>query len=1039
MVIAHAAAGSIAGADRMGKGSEGSSIRCPMANHNRNMACVNGQLVTTESLFASGRTMKDTQTGPQTTDLPAALSSEATALWAGFRDAAASRAIAVPRDDGAKAAIQTSLALSRFVAQTALRHPDILADLMTTGDLFRSGSTGDRYDRFRTLAGNRPAASSVPDTAPAVEGLSKADFDRLLRGFRHREMVRIAIRDLSGLADLGITLRDLSDLADLCLRKAHDYLDNTLCNQWGTPVDASGSRQRLVILGMGKLGAHELNFSSDIDLIFSYPEDGETQGGAKVITNEEFFVRLCRNLIQTIGATTAEGFVFRVDTRLRPFGESGPLVLSFQRMEGYYETHGREWERYALIKARAVAGDVSSGQRLLKSLKPFVYRRYLDYNAFESLRDMKQRISVEVQSKRLQDNIKLGPGGIREIEFFGQMFQLIRGGVEPALQTRPILEVIDQLVANQYIPPPTGDDLKEAYIFLRMAENRIQAYADRQSHRLPQAPDEQFKLAAAMNFNSWAAFCESLDRRRKKIHSHFNALLAGSETKEDRSKATEDAIGKLSAIWQNVLEPSQCLTILEAAGFSDPAKALKMIDELRSDAVLRPMSALGRDRLAKIMPLLLTASGVTERPQQVLQRLFDLIRSICRRTAYLSLLYEYPATMRHLVRLFESSPWITSLLCRHPVLLDEMLDSRSLYQPPGRGSLTKELRTRLAAIPEDDVEQQLETLRVFKQTNLLRVAASDITSVLPLMKVSDHLSDIAEVILSEVVDMSWHYLAAKHGTPVCSLGGKACDRGFAVIAYGKLGGLELGYGSDLDLVFLHAAAPGDTRGGKRPIDNAMFYTRLGQRVLHILTTHTPAGILYETDMRLRPSGDSGMLVSHIEGFRSYQLEDAWTWEHQALIRARAVTGDAAVQDKFGQIRKEVLCRRREENQLRKEVAAMRQRLRTAQLPAEKSGFDIKQDPGGIVDIEFIVQYLILKHAHSSPEITHWTDNVRQLQELSRHGVLKQRRAFMLRRSYLILRAMSHRLNLRGLPALVESRRFEDLRRLVQQYWRQHMT
>jgi glutamate-ammonia-ligase adenylyltransferase len=685
-----------------------------------------------------------------------------------------------------------------------------------------------------------------------------------------------------------------------------------------------------------------------------------------------------------------------------------------------------------------VAGDFLAGRRLLLDLKPFVYRRYLDYNTIDSLRDMKQRIAVEVRSKSLQDNIKLGPGGIREVEFFGQMFQLLRGGVQPELQARDIQTILKRLVVYRYIPPETGADLAEAYIFLRRAENRIQAYMDEQQHRLPSDPDKRLCLAAAMNFEDWGAFEQVLAIHRQKVHDHFDALLAGGHHGGQEDSADKDLVEELSAVWQNVLENQQAREILASAGFSDPPKALNLVTDLREDGALRPMSAMGRQRLSRIMPLLLQAAGAADHPQQVLLRLMALIKSICRRTAYLSLLCEYPATLAHLVRLFEVSPWIAEQLNRYPVLLDELLDPRTLYRPPKREELVAELGSRMSGIPEEDLEHQLEILRIFKQTNMLRVAASDITNVLPLMKVSDHLSDIAEVVVNAVVALSWRHLVAKHGAPTCRLRDKLCRQGFAVIAYGKLGGLELGYRSDLDLVFLHAAAPGQTQGGPRPVDNTQFFARLGQRVLHVLTAHTDTGKLYETDMRLRPSGASGLLVSHIEGFADYQRHDAWTWEHQALIRARTIAGDEDLQHRFEEIRMEILTRRRDLGRLRNDVAKMRHQLYQARTPTPDGTFDVKEDRGGIMDIEFLVQFLLLGHAHRHPEITRWTDNVRQLQALSHFEIIDRHTAFALRRAYLILRATGHRLNLRGLPAHIEKDRFQVIKTLIERCWEKYL-
>jgi glutamate-ammonia-ligase adenylyltransferase len=955
--------------------------------------------------------------------------------WDDFVAAAARAHLKLPSSQPLQDALRTGFALSQFAARICIRRPADAIELMRSGDLERNDTAQSLAARY-----HRAINKDGPETTGGVSAdISEEHYGRRLRLFRNREMLRIAIRDLAGLADLKATLKDLSALANLCIGRALDYLFENQVRQWGRPTDAEGAPQQLVILGMGKLGAHELNFSSDIDLIFAYCREGQTAGAKKSLSNEEFFTHLCRKLVKLISAKTAEGFVFRVDTRLRPFGESGPLVLSFDRMETYYQTHGREWERYALIKARTVAGDLEAGRQLLSRLRPFIYRRYLDYNAFESLRDMKRRIAMEVKSKGLHTNIKLGAGGIREIEFFGQIFQLIRGGVEPDLQQRGIRNILEQLVTRDYIPQQTGADLTHAYHFLRRVENRLQQYEDQQTHDLPTQEPDRSRLANAMGYSQWTPFADCLDAHRRTVHRHFNALLSDEQDRDDESPDRSKAsLERLSAIWQNIIDPASALELLESFGFTDAQKALDLIGNLNHENALRPMSPVGRERLAKLMPALLQAAGKAEHPQLVLSRLFDLIKSICRRTAYLSLLCEYPTALTHLVRLSEASPWIAALLNRHPVLLDELLDPRTLYRPPLRKELALELRTRLERVEKDDLEHQLEVMRIFKQINMLRVAASDITHVLPLMKVSDHLTDIAETVLNEVVELSWRHLVAKHGRPACRLPECDCRQGFAVVAYGKLGGLELGYRSDLDLVFLHAAAPGQTKAGPRPIDNAQFFARLGQRVLHFLSTSTATGILYEADMRLRPSGDSGMLVSHIEGFRSYQLENAWTWEHQALIRARAIAGDSALCQRFEQIRIEALTQRRDPGRLKKEVAAMRQKLRQAQEPAAQGRFDIKQGSGGIVDIEFLVQFLILAHAHRLADIARWTDNVRLLQTLSTHQVIDTDIAFGLRRAYLILRAMAHRLNLKEQSAQIEDDRIVGLRRLVQRCWRQFL-
>ena len=940
--------------------------------------------------------------------------------------------------------ITAALVFSDFATKTCIGTPKLLIDLLESGDLNRTYASDDFVRRADALwqAHCRhplpPDPATVDGGSPLPDTIAMQTVGTALRCFRQRAMVRIALRDLCRWADLDEIMADLSQLADTCITIALNQLYWNQCAVWGPPLKADGGLQQMVVLGLGKLGANELNFSSDVDLLFSYGRDGHTRGGTRgTQTNEAFFTRLARDLIQTISAPTADGFVFRVDARLRPYGEAGALALPFDRLEAYYEEQGREWERYALIKARAVAGDLEAGMALLERLRPFVYRRYLDYGAFDSLRDMKARIMAEVRTKKLEDNIKLGSGGIREIEFFGQMFQLIRGGVDPALQARPIRTILKQLVSKRYIPAQVREDLDEAYVFLRMVENRLQQWADRQTHSLPTDLPARLRLAVCMGFDTWESFSGHLTRFREQVHHHFGNLLASDKSQASDSHRKE-ALQDLKNLWQGLVKPNEALATLARLGYTDSQKALDLVQALWEDNALKSLGDTGRNRLDRLIPLILQISGRAEKPEAALARLFDLIKSIRQRSSYLALLLENPSALAHLVRLSGDSPWISNFLCRHPVLLDELLDPRTLYRPPRRDELETELNQRLEAADADDLEYQMEILRVFKQINVLRVAASDITHVLPLMRVSDHLSDLAEIILEKVISICWRNLVQRHGTPTCHLENRACERGFAVIGYGKLGGLELGYGSDLDLVFLHCAQPGNTSMESRAIDNAHFYGRLGQRVLHMLTTPTSAGILYEADMRLRPSGASGMLVSHLDGFRDYQHNDAWIWEHQALIRARAVSGDPVLQKQFARIRHDVLTLKRDAGQLREEVSNMRARLREQAAGTPKEIFDIKQGLGGIVDIEFLVQYLVLRHAHKHPDMVRWTDNVRLLQALNESGILDNGTAFGLRRAYLIYRAMVHRLNLRQQPARVDDDRFDTARGFVIDTWKRYL-
>jgi glutamate-ammonia-ligase adenylyltransferase len=948
-------------------------------------------------------------------DLPPLLLEESEKKWQAFKCAVEGVDGVRPQDPEILAALTRVLVFSDFVADCLIRDPALLPDLIESGDLQRRYAQQDYAAALKQM----------------LVGVAREDtLSRNLRRYRRREMVRIAWRDLAGWSDLFETVADLSALADTCLEQSLSLLHKWQCDQYGIPKATDGSKQHLVILALGKLGAQELNFSSDIDLIFAYPQTGKTEGTESPLSNEDFFSRLCRQLIKVIGKPTADGFVFRADLRLRPFGENGPLVMSFDAMEHYYEEHGREWERYALIKARVAAGDKTAGELLLRRLHPFVYRRYLDFSAFESLREMKRMIALEIKRKGMQNNIKLGSGGIREIEFFGQIFQLIRGGVTPALQDRRIREILKTLALENYIAGDVCDELVEAYVFLRRIEHRLQEFSDQQTHQLPSEKLGKIRLAAAMGWDDSESFGLALAAHRRRVHTHFQMLLKTSGT-EGREKKIEQ---QLHAVWQNLVSRQQAMDILSKAGFDQPAEVIGLLDYLRNNRETRELSRAGLQRLNKLMPRVLKETGLGGQPTATLHRIIDLIKTIERRTSYLALLLENPSALAHLVKLSDASPWLTSFLAQHPVLLDELLDHRTLYRPPRTGELKSDLGRRLQQIPAEDLEYQIEELCIFKYVNMLRVAAADVSGSLALMRVSDHLSEIAETLLNAVVELAWSHLVEKHGRPVCRLDDTSCSRGFAVIAYGKLGGLELGYGSDLDLVFLHSGTGERTRNGKHPMDSAQFFNRLGQRVIHTLTVPTRAGKVYEIDMRLRPSGSSGILVSHIDSFHDYQMKDAWIWEHQALIKARPICGEKILAERFNRIRREVLARWRSKAELQAAVVDMREKMRKELLKPKRDIFDLRQGAGGIVDIEFLVQYLVLLNAHRYPELLDWTDNVRLLQTLIETGVMDEYTAHVLKHAYLIYRAAAHQLSLQEKPAKVSGDKFERLSRRVSEIW-----
>ena len=965
-------------------------------------------------------------------NLPPEIMDDAERRWEMFSRTAEAPARTIAADKGFLEELLRVWGFSDFIFNSCLRDPGLLTDLLESRHLFETYPVDFYRKNIKSLL---TAFDHESAAGPPRAGLANRlpPLQRLLRKYRQREMVRIAWRDLAGRAELAETMTDLSAFADACIDGSLGVLYDLQCGMDGIPRAKNGARQHLTVFGLGKLGGRELNFSSDIDLIFAFPETGKTDHPDHPLSNDAFFVRLCRNLIKTLSEITPDGQVFRVDMRLRPDGENGPLVMSFENTEEYYQLHGREWERYAWIKARAVAGDTAAGESFLQQLKPFIYRRYLDYGAFDSLRGMKQKISLEVKRKGLANNIKQGPGGIREIEFFGQVFQLIRGGVIPGLQDQCLLNILDTLSNENFIEPAIRNELRESYCFLRNVEHRLQEFSDRQTHDLPQDPKTRLRLSLAMGYDDWASFSSRLKRHTNRAHHHFSNLLASRHPQSEADCTAKD-IQELTCLWTSTGTDEQARRELTKTGFKAPEAVIKLLDQFKNNPGTRALSRGGRAKIDKLIPIILKATSRSPQPDLVLKRLIGLIETIQRRTNYVSLLLENPSALEHLIRLADASPWIITFLSRHPVLLDELIDPRTLYVPPEKDALRENLDRRLGKIESGELEYQIETLCIFRQVNELRVAAADITDVLPLMRVSDYLSGIAETILEKVVSLSWQHLTAKHGRPSASIDGNPCETGFAVIAYGKLGGLELGYGSDLDMVFIHAGDKGQTGGGEHPIENSQFYARLGQRVVHLLTTHTAAGRIYEIDMRLRPSGSSGLLVSHFTSFQAYQTENAWTWEHQALLRTRVIIGDRHLADWFNRVRKETLTRKRVKMTLRQEVIAMREKMRGALSQKSPGRFDLKQDRGGMVDIEFLVQFLVLLHAHQFNELVTYPDNVRQIQALSETGILDERVAHLLRRIYLVYRATVHRLNLAETAPTVPESTFQDLRQHVEKIW-----
>lgn len=906
----------------------------------------------------------------------------------------------------------TLFALSDFAAEALIQEPTLLAELLGSQALH----SDNRWQAYES-----DLAAQLADLA------DEEALKRTLRRFRRSRMLAIAWRELLMGAEVEESFVHLTKLADTLICGARDWLYAKQCAELGTPMDGDGNPQPLLILGMGKLGGGELNFSSDIDLIFTFPDNGYTVGGRRELANQQFFIKLGQRLINALHQPTQDGQVFRVDMRLRPFGEAGPLAISFAAMEDYYQHHGRNWERYAMVKARVLGPQCQHAQALTELLRPFVFRRYIDFGVIDGLRQMKAMIAAEVRRKGLEGNIKLGAGGIREVEFIAQALQLIRGGREPALRVRHLPEALAAIAQSGALDGERCTRLLQAYRFLRRVENILQEIGDQQTQTLPTEERDRLRLITAMDFTDWDSFMTHLDEEMAVVHQEFVAVVG--EEKEAPAHLEQIWLD----LWRTELDATELDTLLATQGMSDPAPLCAALLRFKEEYRRRQVGPQGRIALDWLMPELLRLVVASREPARLFERVCTLLTRIFTRSAYLQLLAENPAALRQLVRLCDESNLVSEQLARYPILLDELLDPQHLYHPTPLDQYKPQLRQFLLRIPEEDVEQQMEALRQFKQVQLLRIVAADIAGALPLMKVSDHLTWLAEAITEEVVNQAWAQMSERYGVPPeVALSGQ---RGFAVVAYGKLGGIELGYGSDLDLVFLHGGDPNGYTDGRKPIDSRQFYLRLAQRILHLFSTRTPSGILYEIDMRLRPSGDAGLLVSSLAAYEQYQQQEAWTWEHQALVRARPIYGDDAVVAEFARIRRAVLAKDRDLPTLAKEVREMRQKMRDHLLKAGEGEFDLKQSPGGMVDIEFIAQYLVLAHACGEPDaLTRWSDNVRIFDECVMAGVLTLEQAEGLKQAYLEIRNLGHRLNLSEISRKVGDDQLRAERQRVSQVW-----
>jgi glutamate-ammonia-ligase adenylyltransferase len=833
---------------------------------------------------------------------------------------------------------------SPFAARLVDRHPEWFEQLQASG----------RMDQ-----------QSPPHSRRADEWIASYGLQDGLRAYRNQEMLRIIWRDLNGLAALGEVFSDLSGLAEVCLAKAVEHHGAELRGVHGEPCDEQGLPQALVVIGLGKLGGEELNLSSDIDVIFSYPEGGHCDS-PHGLSNEEFFAKLGRAVIATLGEVRPSGFCFRVDTRLRPFGQAGPIAASFAAMEQYYQREGRDWERYALVKARPVAGDREAGSRLIQSLQPFVYRRYIDFGSIEALREMQAMIRAETVRQDRHNDVKRGAGGIREIEFLAQGFQLLRGGREPSLQTPRLAEALDAIAALGLLPGQLVDRLASHYVTLRQVENRLQAMHDQQTHQLPGGEDLA-RLASGMGEESAAALVERVEADQAEVSRIFDETWAGPEEMED---GATDAVEIKH--WQETWSEWR-----NSADADSPQRDQQpaYIRSFLSGLGRRPASDRALRRLDRFMPMLLQRMDEYGLSEEATGRLLDLVLVIIQRSAYLALLTENPDALARTVELFGRSPWVAKRVARFPELLDELIDPALGHHIPDGEAIRASATRRLAL---EDEEAALAGLNYLKQASCLRLAVAWMEGMVDEQALQRSLSGLADAMVDATMRMALQNLEARHGAIEGS--------GVAVIAYGSLGARELGFDSDLDLVFLYVPGSGES-AGKRPLAAERWFARLAQRMVGLLSALTPSGKLYEIDTRLRPNGRSGLLVSSIDAFETYQHQSAWTWEAQALTRARAVTGHTDLMNRFESIRLDCLCEARDKAALAEDLRNMRQRIRESHGAGATPEEAVKHGPGGLVDIGFIAQLGVLSTASDTATVANSTGASEQIRKLHEVGWL----------------------------------------------------
>ncbi len=840
----------------------------------------------------------------------------------------------------------------------------------------------------------------------------KIDLDQLkheLRRYRHQKLVEIIYLDVVASTPLEMTLHHLSDLADQLIRNALEACQQYLSAKHGQPLESNGDSMELNVIAMGKLGGRELNFSSDIDLICCYDSDGELSGYGQ-LSYQEYFSRLVRLLNQALSDVTADGFVYRVDLRLRPWGESGPIVLSHSALEHYYQLHGREWEQYAMVKARVLTGSENSRNYLSSMLRPFVFRKYHDYRVFDGLATLKTKIDAQAKSRGMRINIKVGPGGIREIEFFVQAFQILKGGRNHHLQSTGIFDCFIALGKQHIVDDNTLEKLRAAYCFLRHFENRIQMFDDQQVHDVPEDTTQQLRMATTMDYADWESVIEQLQLHRDQVNLCFNDLFKqGVESKS--APAIFDS-------FSDSTDADQQWEFIEKAGVGDARDINQSLNRFLQSKSWSFMSARARQRFSILLPGLLETIRCRDHPGELFARFMRLFSAIAGRSVYFELLYQNQPLLAKLASLFARSAWIADEVSQYPMLLENLIHSGD-EQRFDKSILHQRLQEQLVNI-EGDTELELDSLRLFKREQTLVIASAELAQEIDATQVSHYLCDLAEVVLEAVYGLACKTLQKQYGTPECVDNGLRRDANFAIIGYGKLGGYEMHYQSDLDVIFLHDSSGDHQRtSGDKSIENSVYFARLAQKIISMTAVQTASGKLYEIDPRLRPEGASGLLVSSIQAYQRYQLEKAWTWEHQALLKARLVAGSAILLEPFASIRAQVLRIPRDDHQLRKDIVEMRERIYQEKRPPEGKRMDLKQSRGGMIEIEFLVQYWVLTLANKIDSERLYSDNTSLLNEMFRLNLITDSQSQLVE-TYQTYNRLLHESTLQNQPAEVDT-------------------